>query len=50
MENKQILECPFCREIPEYDTKTELVHCKTLECALSDFYIHIDEWNNRKSK
>ena len=39
--------CPFCGKQPEYDEKSELVHCGTIECALGDFYIHIEEWNYR---
>lgn len=42
--------CPFCGKIPAYDEKTQLVHCKTLDCALGDYYIHIDEWNYRYNK
>lgn len=33
--------CPFCGKQPEYDKKSELVHCRTIECAIGDFYIHI---------
>lgn len=51
MENNIYIElCPFCGKIPAYDEKTQLVHCKTLDCALGDFYIHIDEWNYRYDK
>ena len=42
-----IKRCPFCGKMPFYDKKTGLVHCKTLNCALSDFYISLDEWNFR---
>lgn len=44
---KEVKECPFCGKIPEYNEKTQLVHCVTLDCAISDFYIHIEEWNKR---
>ena len=43
--NKQPLKCPFCGKIPHYEN--ELVHCETVNCAVGDFYIHIDEWNIR---
>lgn len=46
-EMKVPMECPFCGKIPHYNPKTELVHCMTLDCALGDFFIHIDEWNTR---
>ena len=39
--------CPFCGNMPVYDKKTKLVHCETLNCALSDFYIDLGEWNYR---
>lgn len=45
-----IKECPFCGKIPEYNEKTQLVHCATSDCAIGDFYIHIDEWNKRNSE
>ena len=46
MEEK-IKVCPFCGKEPEYNKDTQLVHCKTIECAIGDFYIHKDEWNER---
>lgn len=39
--------CPFCGKIPEYDAKNQTVHCITPDCALSDFYINIEEWNKQ---
>jgi hypothetical protein len=50
MEEKFVDICPFCGFKPFYDNKTQLVHCETLDCAISDFYIHIDEWNKRYDK
>ena len=42
--------CPFCGKEPGYDNDTQLVHCETLDCALGNFYIHIEEWNKRFDK
>ena len=51
MQNGVFVEvCPFCGKIPHYDAKTQLVHCETADCAVGDFYIHIDEWNKRYNK
>ena len=46
----EVKVCPFCGKIPKYDEKSELVHCLTPECAIGDFYIHIEEWNKRYVK
>jgi hypothetical protein len=42
--------CPFCGKKPSYDENTRLVHCVTLNCAISDFYIDLGEWNYRYNK
>lgn len=44
----KVKRCPFCGAIPEYDQKSELVHCPTLDCAIHSWFIHIEEWNKRK--
>lgn len=48
IENQSIVKkCPFCGKTPFYNAETQLVHCETVDCAVGDFYIHIDEWNVR---
>lgn len=46
MEEK-ILECPFCGKKPIVDKEKGLVHCSTIDCAIGDFYIGIEEWQSR---
>lgn len=42
-----IKKCPFCGHDPIFNYNSELVHCKNINCAIGDFYIHYTEWNKR---
>ena len=39
--------CPFCGHFPKVDKTTELLVCETPDCAISGWYIHMEEWNRR---
>lgn len=47
LKKSMIYPCPFCGEMPYYDSKTKNVRCMNLNCAIHSWWINIDEWNKR---
>ena len=44
---KEFKPCPFCGNQPEYNEKSDMVRCTTLDCAIHSWWIFPDEWEKR---